>query len=217
MKMKTIATIIVLSLLTFAAYSQEKDTYGDAMKKQIALSDKAETAEDFQACYNAFERISNANEGEWLPLYYMAYCYINLAFVMGDIEKTDAFLDKAQTFLDRALELSPKNHELYVLQGFLYQGRIQADPMGRGMQYSMKSNEAFGMAQSIQPDNPRIYFLQAMNLLYTPEAFGGGANAACPLFSKAREKYATFVPDDELSPDWGKESCENMLGSNCEK
>jgi hypothetical protein len=85
------------------------------------------------------------------------------------------------------------------------------------MQYSIKANEAFAKAEAINPDNPRIYFLQGQNLLYTPEAFGGGVEAACPLLRKALEKYNTFVPASDYSPDWGKESTDKLVKNSCNK
>lgn len=208
--------MILTGLLTFAGYSQVSNDYVKVMEEKILLAGKAVTAEEFQDCANAFERISLSEANEWHPLYYAVYCYINVVFETGDKEKADAILDRAQAFLEKAMEQSPDNHELYVLQGFLYQGRIQADPMGRGMQFSMKANESFGRAAAINPDNPRIYFLQAMNLLYTPEAFGGGAGVACPLFQKAIEKYATFIPAGRLDPAWGGAECEVIIKEHCQ-
>ena len=38
-----------------------------------------------------------------------------------------------------------------------------------------------------------------------PADFGGGAEAATPIFKTAREKFSAFEPATALSPNWGKE------------
>jgi len=48
-----------------------------------------------------------------------------------------------------------------------------------------------------------------------PKMFGGGKEAAKPLFQKANEKFLSFKPADVLSPNWGKEQNEQLLKS-CE-
>jgi len=43
---------------------------------------------------------------------------------------------------------------------------------------------------------------------HTPEAYGGGASKALPLYEIAVEKFKTFKPKTVISPNWGKEICE---------
>ena len=130
-------------------------------------------------------------------------------------DQLDQQLDKAQELLDKASELDANNDEIEVLQGFIYQARIQVDPQSRGQQYSMKANAAFAKASQINPDNPRPDFLIAQNLLYTPEAFGGGKEAACAKYQSAAEKFANFNPESDIAPNWGKEMNEQMMNRNC--
>jgi hypothetical protein len=44
-----------------------------------------------------------------------------------------------------------------------------------------------------------------------PEAYGGGAAKALPLYQTAEEKFKAFQPKSEISPNWGKEINENEL------
>jgi len=104
---------------------------------------------------------------------------------------------------------------LHVLQGMLYQARIKIDPAGRGMTYSMKANEELNKAKEYNPDNPRAYYLLGMNVLHTPESFGGGPEAACPLFKKADEKFRTYIPQNVLSPTWGPERNLSFMKESC--
>ena len=123
-------------------------------------------------------------------------------------EKKDAVLDKAQQFLDKAFQLAPGESELFALQAFLYPSRITVDPMGRGMEYMGKMNQALDEAIRLNPDNPRSYYLRAITILNMPEGFGGGAASARPIFEVAKQKFYNFQPKTSISPDWGKEQNE---------
>jgi len=213
--MKKIIISSVIILATLFTFAGEKE-YMQAMGKNLQELNEAKTAADFQAIANNFERIGEAEGDKWLPYYYVSYCYMNYVFQDDATDDIDKILDKSEAFLEKARELSPDNSEIEVLQGWLYQGRIQVDPMGRGQLYSQKAAGSFGKAKNLNPDNPRIYFLTGQNVLYTPEMFGGGQEAACPYFLEGKEKYAVFTPETPISPDWGKE-INNKNAAKCEK
>jgi hypothetical protein len=212
--MKKVKMTIVFSLILMIGFAQNIHFEKTMVEKTGELKN-VKTPKEMTDLANQFERIAVAEKTEWLPAYYAAFCYINMTFMQGEPDQKDALLDKAQKLIDQAMEVKTNESELLVLQGFLYQGRIQVDPMNRGMQYSMKANEAFGKAKALNPENPRIYYLQGQNLLHTPEAFGGGANSACPLLKTAVEKYHTFVPENDIAPNWGKENTEKLVQNSC--
>ena len=211
--MKKIILSSVIILATLIGYAGDED-YMKTMEKNLKELKKAKKTSDYQALAITFENIA-ANEGDkWIPYYYAAYCNLQTVFSEGSEVNIDMVLDKADKYLAKARELSPENDEVEVLQGWIYQGRIMADPMGRGQQYSQKAAESFGKAKNINPDNPRIYFLTGQNVLHTPEAFGGGKDAACPYFVKAAEKYVSFKPETPISPNWGMEY-NQKLANDC--
>ncbi len=187
------------------------NSYENAMLTNLKTYRSAQTTEELQQVANKFVTIALAEKDKWLPYYYASLLYIDMSFRSKAGETKDQLLDEAQKYLDKSMTLKPDESENYVLQGYLYEGRIQVDPMTRGQQYVMKSNESFEKAKSIDPDNPRVYFLQGMNIYGTPEAFGGGAKNAKPLFVKASEKYAAFTPVDSIHPNWGKEYNDQIL------
>ena len=211
--MKKILLSSVIILCTLISYAGEKG-YMEAMKNSLQELKKAESAADFEAVSRSFELIAEKEADKWLPYYYVSYSLINIVFIPEKAENIDKVLDKAESFLGKARELSPDNSEIEVLQGWIYQGRIQVDPMGRGGQYSQKAAASFGKAENLNPENPRIYFLTGQNVLYTPEQYGGGKEAACPYFLKAKDKYESYKPESAISPDWGKEF-NNMQARDC--
>jgi len=213
--MKKIILTSIIVLVALISFAGEKE-YTKAMEKNLQELEKANSAEEYLQLVNAFLRIAEEQEGHWLPYYYAAYSFLNHVFSEDQPESIDETLDKADAYLEKARQISPENSEIEVLQGWIYQGRIQVDPMGRGKKFSQKASASFGKAQNLNPDNPRIYFLNGQNVLFTPEMFGGGKEAACPYFLKAKEKYSTFEPASSISPNWGEEY-NNKQASSCKK
>jgi len=208
--MKNVILSIVISFVFMQAYSTD-DQYFKIMASSIDDLDYCKTVEAYLECANKFERIANKEKTEWLPYYYASFAYVNISFLEQDVSKKDPLLDKAQELLDIAFQLAPTESELFVLQSFLYPSRIMVDPMGRGMLYLDKIYESLDKAEELNADNPRIYFLRAINKLNLPESMGGGAEISKPIFKIAEEKFNSFVPATEISPNWGKEANEIEL------
>ncbi len=202
--MKTLFFTLAFLLGTILSFSN--DAYQKAMSQSIEKLFQATTIHENIEIANQFDRISQLEKTEWLPLYYASYSYIMISFQETDNTKKDAWLDQAQKYLDQAMAIEPNESELYMLQGFLYPSRINIDPMARGMLYMGKMNESLDKALELNPDNPRVYFLRATMTYHMPEAYGGGAAKALPLFKTADEKFRIFKPITDLSPNWGKEA-----------
>ena len=203
--MKTTILSTILFFLTVQLISQQT-SYQESMKQCIGQLERASGKEDFLKCAGQFERIASAEKTRWIPYYYASYALVQLSFDETDNQQRDLLLDRAQELLDRGLELAPDESELHVLQAFLYPSRIMVNPMARGMVYIERSFASLDRAKALNPENPRIYFLEAMNRLNLPPAFGGGAKVAKPLFQTADEKYGLFHNDDPLWPNWGAEA-----------
>lgn len=204
--MKKLMITVVLVSLFCVGFSNE--TYEKAMSLSIEKLFQAKTIPENIEVANQFERISKREKTEWLPLYYAAYAYIIISFQDTDNAKRDQYLDQAQKYLDQAMAIEPNESELYMLQGFLYPSRINIDPMNRGMTYIAVMNRALDKALELNPNNPRVYYLRATMTHHTPEAYGGGASKALPLYEIAVEKFKIFKPKTAISPYWGKEICE---------
>ena len=194
-------TIVFLSL---SIYGQDS-LYYDSMKDAVDSMNVIKSLDDFNSIANIFERIAKAEKDKWLPYYYTGYIYVILGFKKQGSGKLDEYLDIAQENINRAMEIKPDESELYALQGLLYQARVIADPQARGSVYSPQATQALEKAIELDENNPRPYYLLGTNLFYTPEAYGGGLEAACPLLKTAKEKYENFVPADSISPNWGED------------
>lgn len=201
---------IPLLLIPLVIFSQET-RYEKAMREQLVALDTTSSNEGLTKIAMVFERIARADTSQWLPAYYSAYVNILVSFNENDPMRKDAILDKAEEMLNIAKNRKPDESENSVVEAFLYLGRIQAYPMERGLEYSLLANAAIDKAISLNPDNPRAYYLKGTTIYYTPEQFGGGKDNAMPYLLKAKEKFNQFSSPSAFWPSWGREHLESIL------
>ena len=127
------------------------------------------------------------------------------------IPESLAHVEKAQVAIDKAKEMAPEESDVWAMQGYIYQGRIWENPMVKGAEFSPLSHQALDKAITLNPENPRAFFLKGQNLLFTPVFYGGGPETALPLLQKANEKFTTFKPASPLHPNWGLEQTEWLI------
>lgn len=208
---------ILFSLLlaggfTFAAQAQSEQ-YNDAMKQQVGMLDSSSTysASGMQQLANTFERIAEAEQTQWLPYYYAAYCRVNEAFMEKDKGKVDELADKALVNAEKAQALKGKDADIQCILSMILSARIGVDPMTRGMKYGPESAAALEEAKKMDPENPRVYMLQGQSLLYTPEAFGGSKTKAKEMFQLALTKFSAAKPESPIAPQWGEAYTKTLI------
>jgi len=209
--MKKIFLIFAMIAISLPTFTQES-RYQSAMLSNIESLDNASGPDEYTQCANRFERIAAAEKSLWMPYYYASYSLVVMSFDEADGGKKDLILDRAQELLDKALELEPEESELHVLQAFLYPSRILVDPMSRGMQYMPLIYASLETAKELNPDNPRIYFLEGVNKANLPPSMGGGPEEARPILELAVAKFEAFDSKDSLWPQWGAEAARTELG-----
>ena len=207
--MKRIITLTVL--LSAFAISLFASNYEEVMKENIEKIYKAKTPSELIELANQFTRIANVEKGKWLPGYYAAYCFTRSTLI-AEMEKEEAQkqLDLAQAEIDKAMKTGHDESEIYALQALVYQLRIT--DMSKGYKYSKLSNEALVVAEKLNSENPRVYYLKGSNTFHTPKMFGGGKEKAKPYLEKAAAMFAKQNPDDKLSPSWGAFHNNILLG-----
>ena len=208
--MKKIIVSIAIMIAAVAANAQS-DKFASGMKKFMTVLDSAKTGEDFQNVANSFERIANAEKTQWLPYYYAAYSLVMKCYQEKDLKNIDPLMDKADAMLASAEALSQNNSEITTMQAMATQCRMLVD-WSRGMTLGPKCGQMIGKAMQQKPaENPRSYMFAAQSTYNTPEAFGGSKAKGIELMKKSIAAYATFKPESELHPNWGKAYCENTL------
>jgi hypothetical protein len=207
--------LILLCILNIAAFGQDAK-YMQAMEKNVAILDSATVPATLQNANNAFERIGNANQKEWLPLYYQSYCHVMLGMKQEENGKKDEYYDRAQVLVDKADSINPNNSENYVLKALINSMKISVDPMTRGQKLGMQSAMLNSKALELDKENPRAYLLKGTGLMFTPPQYGGGKDKALPILEEAVAKFKTFKPSSTIMPRWGEaraitvlEQCKN--------
>lgn len=207
--MKQIISFVIASLMMTAGFAQS-EKYTKAIEALLPAIDSTRSHDALVTLGNSFERIANAEKTQWLPFYYAALATINAgySFTMdgGFSDKTasiDPLADRAEAFLNKAQELSKDNSEIWVAKKMLASLRLMGNPMARFQQYGPIAATALETARKLNAENPRIYLLEAQDLYFTPEQFGGDKVEAKKKFEMAIAKYGTFQPESALHPTWG--------------
>ncbi len=200
---KLLVTGMIMCFAT--AIFAQSDKYVNAMKTNIASFDSMMMKGNGADLANNFERIGDAEKTQWLPYYYASYCTITSAYRETDLSKKDAIGDKSKALLDKAVAiLGKENSETYVIRAMIATTHMTVDPQSRYMTYGAEIKEDLQKSISLDATNPRPVLIQAENIFYTPEGFGGGKDVAKPMFTKASAMLDSFKPETELSPSWGK-------------
>ncbi len=204
--------LMVLVLFTVQVSNAQSEKYISAMKKNIALIDSIPVKNNAAEVANNFTRIGDAEKDKWLPYYYAAYTTAFSALLEKDVSKKDGLADQAAELLSKASGILQKdNSEIEVIKSMIATAHLTVDPQSRYMSYGQESAEALKKAESLDSTNPRPVLLQAQSLFYTPEAFGGGKDAAKPLFDTAARLFKDFKPASDIAPDWGETSLQYFL------
>jgi tetratricopeptide (TPR) repeat protein len=203
--------ISIAFVLLIAQKMHGNDTlYYSLLRKSLDLAYKEYKLENYRQLANCCERILLVYKDEWLPYYYEAYAYINMSYIETNEGNKEMYNDKAQNLHDEAFKIKPDESELFVLQSLIYYARMSISPMINGPLYITKAINALSDAEKLDPDNPRIYYLRGKSTINTPKFFGGGKNAALPIFEKALIMYKTFKLKSFVHPNWGKEDAEKL-------
>lgn len=212
--MKKVILSIALLFSLFSVTAQNA-AYEKAMTDLVAQIQQLPFDQITQPLTNKMERIAAAEPTEWLPNYWVAYCYTTDSFKKQDSGERDQLLDLAETFIAKAEKLSLLNAEIEVMKAQIASGRLSIDPMNRYQTYGEKFAAALAKAEKLNAENPRVQYLKGTSAFYTPENFGGGKAVAKPLLEKALEKFNNFELESPMHPNWGKVESQYFL-SQCQ-
>jgi tetratricopeptide (TPR) repeat protein len=204
--MKTIFFSLVM-LLSFKAMAQS-DNYVEEMQKSIVTLDSSLTTQELQSVAIIFENIADTEKTQWLPYYYAGLAYSRIGWSDPQIDK-DANSEKILALCGKA-EALEKNAEIYSLRNMAATQQMMVDPQSRWMSYGHEARGALQKGLELDPNNPRLYYLQAMSVFGTPEQFGGGKEKARPILEKSIELFkAEHVKP--LYPHWGLSAAQGVL------
>lgn len=206
-------SILFAAFVLFAAFTfAQSAKYESAMKANISKLDSMVVNNNEDDLANSFIRIGDAEKTQWLPYYYAAYCKALQALTEKDNSKKDALADKATELITKAESiLGKENSETDVIKSMIATAHMMVDPASRYMTYGQDISNNIQKSEALDSTNPRPVLIQAQNTFYTPEQYGGGKDAAKPMFTKAKQLMDDFKPETDLSPSWGQLSLNYFL------
>lgn len=122
--------------------------------------------------------------------YEKAYANYRLAItanIVGQIELAAQSLNSAQLTLEALLN-GQASADTQALLAAVYGMQIALDN-SKGAEYGMKTAILLKQASQLEPQNPRVSLVKAINAFYTPSLFGGGLDKTKLLASQAIEQF----------------------------
>lgn len=163
-----------------------------------------------------FNMIASKWPKEWAANYYAAYANAYISDKEPDIKRKDQLLDQADGYVAKMNAMNVFKDESHVLTAYVAFSRFLVDPANRWKKYLDIMNANLEKAKKLNPDNPRIYYLQGVPIFNKPVLYGGGKGKAKPYFEKAKPLFAKQNKSSILNPYWGeKENADYLL--KCDK
>ncbi len=209
--------LIAITVLFATLLRAENSKYFNKMKETIGQYSQCNNIDDYRNLANKFKIIAGVEKSEWLPLYYEAHCYIIMSFMVhGDANQKDAFLDIAETSLNKMIELVPTESEVFALQAFYYTARLVVNPQERGQKYGALSAQTVAKAIAMDANNPRARLIKLQNEMGTARFFGSDVT---PYYAQAEEllnSWDSYKPKSDIYPNWGKGQVQGIVNNRKE-
>ena len=207
--MKTLQkTILALAITFTTTYSFAQTAYEKAMLPKVQMIEMPKAnPDDYTAQANDFARIGDKEKTLWQPYYYAALSIIKKGRELmqkNQVAQLDDVAKEAQNYIDKAEALSPNNAEIFLLKKLNHGLKMMVNPMERWQTEGQAAQQALAKAKELDPENPRISILEAEDLYYTPEQFGGSKSKGIELFKKALEQFKTYKIKSSVDPNWGQ-------------
>ncbi len=214
--MKTLQkTILALAITFTTTYSFAQTAYEKAMLPKVQTIEMPKAnLDDYTAQANDFARIGDKEKTLWQPYYYAALSIIKKGRELmqkNQVAQLDDVAKEAQNYIDKAEALSPNNAEIFLLKKMNHGLKMMVNPMERWQTEGQAAQVALNEAQKLDPENPRITILEAEDLYFTPEQFGGNKQKGIELFKKALEQFKTYKIKTSIDPNWGQGEANYMI------
>jgi len=210
--MKSIKTTIIFTLacmfsigIAAAANAPMDDLYKSAMQKAIDKTYVSRSANELMQLRGQFERISQKYPDKWQPVYYIAFCDLQMVYLELEAEKdnkeNNKRLEDAETHIKKLEGFKDVDQsELQTLWGFYYTARIGTNKDNAILLFG-DVLKAYEKALELNPSNPRAIILRVFFNNQLP------ATVKLKLYKEAEVSRATkfFEEEDKTidHPYWG--------------
>ncbi|UIR55798.1 hypothetical protein LZQ00_16215 [Sphingobacterium sp. SRCM116780] len=205
--MKTLITALVF-LFSTTAFAQS--AYEKGMQQGLTLwkSDKSTEAAA------QFERVSQVEKENWIPVYYQALVLTTSAFATNDMEEKATLISSAQHLLENSAQ--ENNSEWLTLKAMNLIADLTTDPMTKAKTLSPTIMALYEKAIQLDPTNPRAAMGIAEFQMGSKKYFNQDISKECEAVKKALNLFEVQKSTIPFAPTWGKERAEQII-QNCGK
>jgi len=198
--------IILMGAMALSVMGANAQDFKEPLAKTFTIFDTSQGLDVKTEQSNKLSLIAKKWGDTWVTHYYASLSKTILSYMEKDPGKRDAYLDEADKEKEEAVSLLGKEtDETFVLGAMIANARMAVDPMTRWQKYGQIFSADLESAKDLNPDNPRMYYLQGISKYFMPKAYGGGKKTAMPYFEKADGLFAKETGGDITKPYWGKQ------------
>jgi hypothetical protein len=206
MRLYITALFVIINSLLFA----QKTGNNVSLVNAVANFNTSNNNTDYTHLIQDFEKLDATNPKDWIPSYYLALIHVRIS--INNEKDTEMHADKALYWAKKSFGLNV-NDETYCIFSMANISKMAINPLMRFVKYQSLIYDNLNKAKKINPNNPRIYILEAKLQMNLPRIFGGGCKQAKPLILKAKQLLENQVSQTIL-PTWGNMSL-NELKEGC--
>ena len=174
----------------------------------VAAFNSTSINQDYIKLISRFEQIEKTTiNKDWIPAYYIALLYSRLSFK----NKDELYADQSIQWAKKSLAIET-NAENYCVLSMAQTAKMAVSPYLRWLRYEKNIYEPLEKAKKMNPNNPRVYILEASLKMNIPTIFGGGCDKSKPMLLKAKQLLVLQTPDAIL-PSWGLTSLAELRGA----
>jgi hypothetical protein len=201
-------SITILLLFQACFLQAQSSNYETVLYESVSKFNHIEKDDQYQVALNQFVALTNAYPKEWLPYYYAAILQTKIAILQKG--ESDHLADAAIAWINKCKQIQV-NDEVLCAESFAYTVKMSVHPTWRWFSYQEKIKTPLALAKKLNPNNPRIYVLQANLQYHLPVAFGGGCNKAIPIAKQAEKLLVQEKGKWKCLPSWGYSSISEIL------
>jgi tetratricopeptide (TPR) repeat protein len=205
---KTTVSILALAITSSQLKAQEPDgMLSDAFKSLQTATGMG----NLMAADNKFTLIVTKWSNDWAANYYAAYAAIYISLHETNTERKDQLLDQADKYVEKLGSLRPSSDEGMVITAYAAYARFLVDQPNRWQKYLELMTNNLDKAKKVNPNNPRIYYLEGIPIFNKQTLYGGGKDKAKPYFAKAKELFVHQDTNSITKPYWGEKDNADYL------
>lgn len=187
--------LIIINSVLFA----QKTSNNANLVSAVASFNASNNNTDYSHLIQDLEKLDATNPKDWIPSYYLALIHVRIS--INNEKDADMHADKALYWANKSISLNV-NDETYCIFSMAHIAKMAVNPLMRFVKYQSLIYDNLNKAKKINPNNPRIYILEAKLQMNLPRIFGGGCNQAKPFILKAKQLLESQTSQSIL-PTWG--------------